>query len=163
MASSCTPAAVTRERCAGQVIVVRVEHEREAVRFGVLIAPRRAAWRFARVRDRSAATPTYSAGVVVRDPQFGAFARRFALVGLALGERRGCGRPQPDLIVEAAVNRNRGRRAHGLNCGDGRVSRLGLTRRCGRSTHDRCEQSNEKAAQHGRTPNRGHRTIQSTV
>ena len=85
------------------MIVMRIEQDHEAVGFGVLIAARelpRNSPGFAIPEP----DPDVQRVLVVRDAQLGRFRRRLALVWLALDELGGGGSPDPDLVVQAAVD-----------------------------------------------------------
>ena len=85
------------------MIVMRIEQDREAVGFGVLIA----AGELLRNLPRFAVPepdPDVQRVLVVRDAQLGRFGRRLALVGLALDELSGGGSSDPHLVVQTAVD-----------------------------------------------------------
>ena len=82
---------------------MRVEHEREAVRLGALIAPRqlpRDARRLAVVHPRRHIQRV----VVVGDAQLGGFRHRLPFLRIPLGERGDRRRPQPHLVVQEAID-----------------------------------------------------------
>jgi hypothetical protein len=105
------------EHRASQVIVVRIEVEREAVGVGGLVAARQAALDLRRVAIEQF-DPHVQSVVVVKHTQVRVFGRWFPLVGIPLHERVGRRRDRPRRFLELAVDHdgatrtNGGKRAH---------------------------------------------------
>jgi hypothetical protein len=129
------------------MVVVGIQIQPESVGFGFLIAagqlpydPRRLA-----VVHPSADIQRV---VVVRHAQFGPFGGGLAFVRVALGERGGGRRPQPDLVVEAAVDHHARVRPHHLHHRYGCVAR-GLLAACGRRGKGGGKKRDPDRAKHG--------------
>jgi hypothetical protein len=131
------------------VIVVGIEEEREAVGLGVLVAPGQLPGNPGRLAIEQPGADIERL-LVVGDAQLGGFGDRLAFLRLSLRESGDRHRPQPDLVVQHAVDDDRAGRADRVHHGDRPVVRPGLRGRVGGCDHQRA--GGERVPAPHRTP-----------
>jgi hypothetical protein len=107
------------------VIVVGIDRQCEAVRFGILVATHQLTRNSRRLAVVHPGRHIQRL-VIVGDPQLGGLGDRLPFLRIALSERRHGGRPQPDLVGQQTVHHDGRRRADGVDHRHRPVRRPGL-------------------------------------